>query len=470
MYQKEKGIWQKHLDFILLDLICFQVAYIVAFMLRHGFILPYSWEEYRNLGIIMALVELCAGFLMENYKEILSREALQELKKTILLITIVFMVVFTYLFVTKTTDFFSRAVFIEVWGIAIVLTYAVRLIWKTHVRRQLCKEEKLQNLVIVTTADRAEETIEGIQRKKYKDFRISGVILLENHEEQKEVSGIPVLAEAEGAVEKLQREVVDQVFIDAAASIEATRRIMDSCAEMGIPTHYNLEQDIAVEKDSIVQSFAGHTVLTQSMKFADPRALFFKRGIDILGGCVGILLTGVLTVFIGPIIFIQSPGPVFFSQERVGKNGRKFRIYKFRSMYPDAEERKKELMAQNKMQGLMFKMDDDPRIIPIGKFIRKTSLDEFPQFFNVLRGDMSLVGTRPPTVDEYEQYELHHRARLAAKPGLTGMWQISGRSDIIDFEQVVELDKQYIKEWSLGLDIKILFETVKVVVTRKGSA
>ena len=190
---------------------------------------------------------------------------------------------------------------------------------------------------------------------------------------------------------------------------------------------------------------------------------------DIAGGIIGMILTGILTIILAPIIYIQSPGPVFFSQERVGRNGRKFKIYKFRSMYPDAEERKKELMEKNKMQGLMFKMDDDPRIIPIGKFIRKTSLDEFPQFFNVLKGDMSLVGTRPPTVDEYEQYETHHRVRLAAKPGLTGMWQVSGRSDIVDFEEVVALDKKYIEEWNIGLDIRILLETVKVVLTGKGS-
>ena len=138
-------------------------------------------------------------------------------------------------------------------------------------------------------------------------------------------------------------------------------------------------------------------------------------------------------------------------------------------MYPDAEERKKELMEQNKMKGHMFKMDNDPRIIPIGHFIRKTSLDEFPQFWNVLKGDMSLVGTRPPTVDEYEKYERHHKARLATKPGLTGMWQVTGRSDIVDFEEVVQLDMNYIQEWNLGLDIKIIFKTVKNMFTGKGS-
>lgn len=186
--------------------------------------------------------------------------------------------------------------------------------------------------------------------------------------------------------------------------------------------------------------------------------------------------------FPAPIIRKESPGPVFFKQERVGKNGKKFQIYKFRSMYLDAEERKKELMAQNRIgDGMMFKLDWDPRIIGakilpdgthkkgIGNFIREHSLDEFPQFINVLKGEMSLVGTRPPTVDEWEKYEYHHRARLAAKPGITGMWQVSGRSNITNFEEVVRLDTKYISEWSLGLDIKILFKTFAVFFQKDGA-
>ena len=183
------------------------------------------------------------------------------------------------------------------------------------------------------------------------------------------------------------------------------------------------------------------------------------------------LLTGIIFIFVAPIIYIKSPGPIFFKQVRIGKNGKKFNIYKFRSMYMDAEERKKELMAQNDIKdGMMFKMDNDPRIIKgIGNFIRDYSLDEFPQFWNVLIGDMSLVGTRPPTVDEWEKYEMHHRSRLAFKPGLTGMWQVSGRSDITDFEEVVELDTKYIAEWCLKLDIEILVKTVMVVFRGSGA-
>lgn len=163
-------------------------------------------------------------------------------------------------------------------------------------------------------------------------------------------------------------------------------------------------------------------------------------------------------------------------------NGKRFRIYKFRSMYMDAEERKKELMEKNQVSdGMMFKMEADPRIIGckvlpdgtvkkgLGNFIRDWSIDEFPQFFNVLKGDMSLVGTRPPTLDEWERYEPHHRARLAVRPGITGLWQVSGRSKITDFEEVVKLDTKYITEWSMGLDLRILLRTVKVVFRRDGA-
>ena len=190
----------------------------------------------------------------------------------------------------------------------------------------------------------------------------------------------------------------------------------------------------------------------------------------------------IVTIIVGPAIYIASPGPIFFVQERIGRNGRKFKMYKFRSMYMDAEERKKELMAQNKVSdGMMFKMDFDPRIIGnkilpdgtkktgVGQFIRKTSIDELPQFWSILKGDMSLVGTRPPTLDEWEKYEPHHRARMSFRPGLTGLWQVSGRSNITDFEEVVKLDTQYIGEWSVKNDIRIFFYTIVGVLKNNGA-
>ena len=210
-------------------------------------------------------------------------------------------------------------------------------------------------------------------------------------------------------------------------------------------------------------------MITFANNFYDEEKLMVKRMMDIVGGIVGGLITVMVMIILFPIIKLDSPGPVLFKQKRVGKNGRYFYIYKFRSMYQDAEKRKQELMSKNEMSGLMFKMKDDPRITRVGKFIRATSIDELPQFFNVLKGDMSLVGTRPPTVDEFRQYKMYHKRRLSIKPGITGMWQVSGRSDIEDFEEVVRLDLYYIDNWSLLLDVKILLKTVGAVFKRTGS-
>ena len=219
----------------------------------------------------------------------------------------------------------------------------------------------------------------------------------------------------------------------------------------------------------MIESFGDYTVVTYTRFRSSYKRLLIKRCIDILGGLVGLIITGIFYPFVAIAIKLDSKGPVLFSQVRIGRNGRRFKIYKFRSMYIDAEERKRELEKQNEMQGLMFKMENDPRITKVGKFIRKTSIDELPQFYNVLTGDMSLVGTRPPTEDEFEKYNQYYRRRISMTPGLTGMWQVSGRSEIEDFDDVVKYDLQYIDNWSLTLDIKILFKTIWVVLAGRGS-
>ena len=197
---------------------------------------------------------------------------------------------------------------------------------------------------------------------------------------------------------------------------------------------------------------------------------FIKRVVDIIGGLVGIILSSPIMLVTAIAIKLDSPGPVLFKQTRVGQNGRLFKCWKFRSMYMDAEERKAELMAQNEMEGgVMFKMKDDPRVTKVGKVIRKLSIDELPQFFNVFAGTMSLVGTRPPTVDEVEKYERDQWRRISIKPGITGMWQVSGRSNVKTFEEVVQMDVEYIDNWSIFMDFKILFKTVAVLFEREGA-
>ena len=212
------------------------------------------------------------------------------------------------------------------------------------------------------------------------------------------------------------------------------------------------------------------------------RQAFLKRCLDIAGGIVGCILTGLILLVVGPMIYIKSPGPIIFRQTRIGRNGKPFTMYKIRSMCMDAEEKKKELVSANRVaDGMMFKLDEDPRIIGsrflpdgtykkgIGNYIRDFSIDETPQFLNVLKGDMSLVGTRPPTLDEWEKYTPYHRARMTFRPGITGMWQVSGRSDITDFDEVIRLDMQYISSWSAGKDFRILLETVRKVLKRDGA-
>ena len=215
---------------------------------------------------------------------------------------------------------------------------------------------------------------------------------------------------------------------------------------------------------------------------ASAKQLIAKRVMDIMGGLVGCVLCGIILLFIGPIIYLKSPGPIIYKSIRIGKNGRPIMFYKLRSMVIGADNYKAELLSKNRHKdGLLFKLEWDPRVIGnvelpdgtrktgIGEFIRKTSLDEFPQFFSVLKGDMSLVGTRPPTEDEWNKYQLHHRARMAVKSGITGMWQVSGRSEITDFEEVVRLDCEYIAKWSIGLDFRIIMKTITAVITGKGS-
>ena len=297
------------------------------------------------------------------------------------------------------------------------------------------------------------------------------------------IEDVPVVANVKNASAYACREWVDEIMVVPDIYGEYPKKLVDKFMEMGVTVHVDLDtmtQNLG--KTQMIERIGNYTVLTGSINCATGKQAFTKRAIDILGGLVGCIFTGIIFIFVAPAIYISSPGPIFFSQVRIGKNGKKFKMYKFRSMYMDAEERKKELMAQNRVSdGKMFKLDFDPRVIGnkilpdgtkktgIGNFIRVTSLDEFPQFFNVLKGDMSLVGTRPPTEDEWETYDLHHRARLAMKPGITGMWQVSGRSQITDFEEVVKLDTKYIREWSMGLDFEILFKTVLAVLKREGS-
>lgn len=192
-----------------------------------------------------------------------------------------------------------------------------------------------------------------------------------------------------------------------------------------------------------------------------------KRLIDIAGAVVGLGITALVAVPVAIANQFDNPGPIFYNQIRVGLNGRTFRIWKFRSMVVGADKLKH--LVTNQAIGHIFKNENDPRITRVGRFLRRTSLDELPQFWNVLKGDMSLVGTRPPTVDEVIKYEPHHWERLRVKPGITGEWQANGRSSVKDFEDIVKMDLDYQRKWSVGYDIHLILKTIRVVLNKSGA-
>ena len=468
MYREEKRSWMKHLDFTILDFIMLEVAMIAAYAWRFDTAWLFHEDIYQRIAVIALLVDICVSFVAESYTGILRRNKYQELRHTIAHCSIVFGGVLVYLYATKTSVYYSRQMLFAFWAFFMALSYIGRVFLKRSIRRKKLMDKNKAHMTVVSDSILVEECLYEIAHNKYTDFKVDGVVVIDKDMRGQEIQGIPVVASADSFMEYLRTNVVDEVYINGNTRT-SSEALATQLVEMGVTVHISLIHTKQMVPNRRIENYGDYIVLTSSMHIANARQLFVKRLADIVGALVGLILTFFAFLIFAPIIKIQSPGPIFFKQVRIGKNGRRFNFYKFRSMYVDAEERKAELMKQNEMQGNMFKMENDPRIIPIGHFMRKYSIDELPQFWNVLKGDMSLVGTRPPTEDEFEQYENHHKARLGIRPGLTGMWQVSGRSDITDFEEVVALDTEYISNWTLGLDAKLLFKTIGVVLTGKGS-
>jgi len=343
-----------------------------------------------------------------------------------------------------------------------LLSFFVKRYWKTF-NHNLKGRRKI---LLVTAISRTEKVLERLLTANDVQGELVAVSVLDKPEfTHDKVLVVP----REQLLTYATHEVVDEVFVNLPSEDYDIGALISQFETMGIAVTVNLNAfDKNLGRNKQIHEMAGLNVVTFSTNFYKPSHVIAKRILDICGAIVGLLLCGIAGLFLVPMIR-KDGGPAIFSQTRVGKNGRHFTFYKFRSMRIDAEAIKEQLMDQNTMQGGMFKIDNDPRVTKIGQFIRKTSLDELPQFWNVLIGDMSLVGTRPPTVDEYEKYTPEQKRRLSFKPGITGLWQISGRSEITSFDEVVKLDVAYIDDWTIWKDFEILLKTVKVVLMRDGA-
>ena len=479
MYQKSGLPWTKYWDYILLDMVSMFLSLIAAYYvyIPTDFNLTGS-PEYLLLLFGMPVLDFLVIVLGSTMNEVQKRGLFAEFCATVKNTAMVFAIEALIFFVVKMGGFYSRKNFLYSCSIYFVVSFATRCLYKWYYIKHVVPNSGSSLLIVAAKKD-----LPGLEKQiregQYSTYRLAGVILADGDQGDTALKVVSAFAQADSWIRK---NWVDEVLFLLPPEAE-TLELAQAVASMGITVHLNLGfLSSLLGGTKTVEVLGEYDVLTAFRNRIGFGAAALKRLTDIVGGLVGCLFTALLTLFIGPAIYIASPGPIFYTQERIGRNGKIFKMYKFRSMVPNADEVKKQYLKENRVSGgYMFKLDWDPRIIGnkilpdgtkktgIGEFIRKTSLDEFPQFLNVLKGDMSLVGTRPPTKDEWAIYEDHHRARMAMRPGITGMWQVSGRSNITDFEEIVRLDTKYIDQWSLGLDFKILVKTVLVVLKHEGS-
>ena len=486
MSEKRRKGWLKHADFIILDFFSMQLAFVLAYWFTRGFDNPYKDRMFQLQAGLFLGCQLFTVVFFRNYGGILRRGKFDELLSILHYLVTVDVLSIALLFVFKVSGSVSRLQFGFTSAFFVIISFLVRMVNKKRIYRSMKMERHLKSFVLVTSSRMLKKALQGLCGEEIlRDYKISRVVLMDETGGTAEAGEIPVSRIGQSALAEISHEWVDEVVLVQPEDMSFPTSFVEELMMMGITVNYTMA--VLFDNDwpnTDVCKIGAYKAIRNSVHFASASDLMLKRLLDIVGSLIGCVLTGIIYLFVAPMIKLADPkGPVIFTQERIGANGKPFKIHKFRSMYVDAEARKKELLSKNQMADAhLFKMDDDPRIIGsekkgkngkpkgIGNFIRRTSLDEFPQFFDVLMGHMSLVGWRPCTKEEWEDYGLKHRIRAAMKPGITGIWQVNGRGKAIDFDEVVRMDREYIENWSLLLDMKILLKTVWVVIARKGAS
>lgn len=473
MYQSKEKI--QTVVLLLADLICFVISYfgggyLWLVLYRNVSVQNMKSELMDSFGIVLVIYMLILLFsdLEKNFiRRNLARDFWAALEASVIMI-----------FVTALTIFLqhnnadaSRGVYFCIAGMNLVLFFVAHAAIKYYLLHIYRNKRGTNQLFLVTTTDRVKDTLAEIENAKDWEHRLTGIAIIDDNQIGTWYEGIPVVATYDTMFQYAKEQIVDEVFLNVPYDTgESLAKVVEAFEDMGATVHITIE--LLKRFDDYHKNFnmmGNVPVVTFSNQYYDWKMLFVKRLMDIAGAIVGLAITAVVTVFLAPPLLIESPGPLFFAQKRVGKNGRFFKIYKFRSMYKNAEERKKELESQNEMNGFMFKMKDDPRITKVGKFIRKTSIDELPQLWNILKGDMSIVGPRPALPREVEQYGDYEKQRLYVTPGLSCYWQIAPHRYDLSFEEWMDLDVKYVKERSFWVDWKIIFKTIKVCLLGHGA-
>jgi len=440
-------------------------AYAARESLRHG-VNPYDQPERLVQLLAATLVAWSvAAWLFNVYDVYRTRPLSTELWRIARAVLSVALLAAAGSFLVRRFDI-PRLLLVLYFVFALAALLCSRLLARQLAGAVRRRGKNTRFYAVVGGGELAQEVVRSMGTHPEWGFGLAGLILDEGCEAPE---GLPVLGRIGQIGELIERQVLDQVIFALPparlASVESAAR---TCQEQGVAVMVCLDLLHGGIGHMALSQLDGLPALTFSTVPSDPLALAAKRAFDVLVSATVLLLLAPFLAVLTVLIKYDSPGPVFFKQKRVGLNGREFDLYKFRSMVTDAEKRLAELRAKNEMSGPVFKMTHDPRVTRIGQFIRKTSLDEFPQFWNVLRGEMSVVGPRPPLPSEVKQYQRWQRRRLSVKPGITCTWQVSGRNNI-DFDQWMRLDLHYIDNWSLWQDVQICLKTVPAVLSARGA-
>ena len=368
---------------------------------------------------------------------------------------------------------FSNTQVIFFWLTCILIGLVLRLLLRTMLMRLRRSGKNHRHILFVGANAKAIALARSVAARAELGYRIEG-FLTEHPRRQtdglRSIDEWPVLGTTTDIQRFLEDGVVDEVMIclPLAEHFMQIYALIALCQERGVVVRIRPELfDVKVLSKLQVELFEGDYIVT-FFRESLLGQLLVKRLLDVIAAAAAVILLSPLLLLVAIAIRLDSSGPIFFTQERLGMNKRRFKLLKFRSMVVDAEDRRAALETLNEMDGPVFKIANDPRITRVGRFIRRTSIDELPQLINVLKGDMSLVGPRPPLASEVDQYEWLDRKRISVMPGITCLWQISGRNDV-SFDEWMELDREYIEKWSLWLDIKILLKTIPVVVLGRGA-
>ncbi|AET70579.1 exopolysaccharide biosynthesis polyprenyl glycosylphosphotransferase [Desulfosporosinus orientis DSM 765] len=421
------------------------------------------WEQYFLIFLVYIICWIISSNVNHVYRSRRFISAVLEARQLIIAHLATFAITITAVTLYQPTLIHNRFVFYFEF-IALCLTLGVHLIVRLVLQAWRSIGRNIRYVLILGSGQAAHSYLEKIKKNPQLGYEIVGYLAPERNGLE-----IPYLGDYSNLHAVMSMKIVDLTVVTAPLSDERVKDCLELLDLMGKTVTILLDDVVAKVTRSRPVDFDGLPMVAYDSRPRLPGHELAKRVMDIVVTGAGLIVISPILLAIAIVIKVSSDGPVIFAQERVGLNGRIFNMYKFRSMVVNAEELKAKLAHLNEMSGPVFKISNDPRVTTIGRILRKTSLDELPQLWNVLMGDMSLVGPRPPLPSEVNLYDPKHRKRLSVKPGITCIWQISGRNDV-DFEKWMEMDAEYVERWSLWMDVAILAKTVPVVLGRKGAS